>query len=73
MNTSKIVIFAFAAALTGVGTSQASARVVEDGAASQIAPSAKLEARPAARADRLALNPQPLPPIIVDPADEGRW
>jgi hypothetical protein len=67
MNTSKIAIFAFAAALLSFATAtEVSARAIDESAAAQ-------NSLPSLHGDRLALNPQPLPPF-VDPNDEdGHW
>jgi hypothetical protein len=73
MRTSKIVAFACAAALLTFGAATAaSARTSDKGALNQIG-ALDPQKSPSARPDhRLALNPQPLPPI-VDGDDEDRW
>ncbi len=74
MNASKIAIFAFAAALMSFATAtEVSARAIDEGATAQIGALAAQNAQPSLHGDRLALNPQPLPPIVEPGDEDGRW
>ncbi|MGA8171747.1 MAG: hypothetical protein WB816_13075 [Methylocystis sp.] len=64
MNSSKIALFVAAALISFPIASPVSARTTDQTAAPSVSP--------APRGDRLALNPQPLPPL-VEPDDEDRW
>jgi hypothetical protein len=72
MKTSKIIVFACAAALMTFGAA-AWARPSDEAATKQIG-ALDAQKSPSACPDyRLALNPQPLPPGYAPDDDDGRW